>query len=99
MSMSSYVEAIRPPDAKWSAMKAVWDACKAAGTTVPAEVDGFFNGEPPDATGVVVKHVSGCSSKLPEWVTAVRRDMEDGFEVDITKLPKDVTVLRFTNSY
>lgn len=26
-------------------------------------------------------------------------DMQEGFEVDVTKLPKDVTIIRFYNSY
>lgn len=26
-------------------------------------------------------------------------DMQEGFEVDVTKLPKDVTIIRFVNSY
>lgn len=99
MSMSSYVEAIRPPDEKWKAMKAVYEACKTAGTSVPAEVTAFFNGEPPDDLGVVVKHISDFTDPLPAWVTKVSREMESGFEVDVTKLPKDVTVVRVVNSY
>lgn len=100
MSMSTCVEAIRPPNEKWKKMKAAYDACKAAGASIPDDVDDFFNGEPPDDRGgVVVMHVSKYDKMLPDWVTKVDREMQDGFEIDISKLPRDVTVVRFTNSY
>jgi len=67
--------------------------------SIPDDVDDFFNGEPPDDRGVVVMHVSKYDKGLPDWVTKVDKEMQDGFEIDISKLPRDVTVLRFTNSY
>ena len=99
MSMSTCVEAIRPPNEKWKKMKVAYDACKAAGAGIPDDVDDFFNGEPPDDRGVVVCHVSKYDKELPDWVTKVDKEMQEGFEIDISKLPRDVTVLRFTNSY
>lgn len=97
--MSTRVEAIKPPNKKWEAMKAVYDACVAAGTSTPKEVDDFFNGGSPDTIGVIAATVHDSTKLLPPWVTKVEREMESGFEIDVTKLPKDVTVVRFTNSY
>ena len=55
MSMSAHVVGIRPPDEKWKKMKAVWDACTMANTSIPQEVRDFFGCEPPDKAGVVVE--------------------------------------------
>ena len=52
MGLSTYVQAFRPPDAKWKKMKQAYDACEAAVVPVPEEVDDFFNNEPPDPAGV-----------------------------------------------
>ena len=93
MSMSTHVVGFRPADAKWKAMKAIWDACNEADVAVPAEVDRFFNGESPgDKPGAEVK-IEGTAAI--EW----RDDYRQGFELDVTKLPKDVHIVRFYNSY
>lgn len=55
MSMSTHVTGFRPPDERWQAMKAVWDACTAAKTQIPDEVMAFFGDEAPDPRGVEVK--------------------------------------------
>jgi hypothetical protein len=84
----------RPPDEKWKKMKEVWDACNAAGVDVPQEVGEFFEWETPAEEGVEVdieKH---------ECCATMGREFEPtGFIVDVTKLPKDVTLLRFLAYY
>jgi hypothetical protein len=97
MGMNTYVKGFRPPNDKWKAMKAIYDACESGGIAVPDEVDDFFNGEPPDKAGVEVdlevkKLGLGC-------VRPYRDDSREGIEVDVTKLPKGVTILRFVNSW
>ena len=95
MSMSAYVVAFRPPDQRWKTMKAVWDACAGAGVELPKEVSAFFNHDSPDDAGVKVDLL------YPERHECVReyneRDSE-GYEIDVTKLPPGVTILRFYNS-
>ena len=93
MSMSTYVVGFRPPDEKWKQMKSIYDACTKANVLVPGEVEDFFNGEPPDPQGVEVE-----LEKLGA-VTPWRDDMQEGFEVEVAKLPKDVKIIRFYNSY
>lgn len=93
MSMSSSVYGIKPPDSRWLQMKAVYDACKNAGIEVPGDVDEFFEYEEPDEMGVVVNlENEPCCSEYSA-------DMANGFEIDIAKLSKDVTAIRFVNSY
>lgn len=93
MGMNTHVIGIKPPDDKWQKMKGVYDACVSAGTSIPKEVMEFFDHESPDSLGVRVE-----IEKLP-CTTKYHADMRDGFEVDLKKLPPDVTVIRFYNSY
>ena len=92
MSMSTFIVGFRPADEKWKKMKAVWDACEAAGAEIPTEVYNFFVGIPPgDRPGAEV-NIKGA---LREWSDKSR----SGYEVDLEKLPEDVKILRFYNSY
>lgn len=98
MSRSLHVYAIRAPDAKWKAMKAAYDACTLAGVAIPKEVDAFFEGDVPDPAGVLID--LRYSEAGPDgWKDhPCLRETEDdwGYEVDLSKLPKDVTTIRFT---
>lgn len=93
MGMSTHVIGIRRPDEKWSQMKAVWDACKLAGVEPPDEVANFFEYGTPDPSGIRVE-LEG-----KPCVRVFNDDMRQGFEVDIDKLPKNVTFVRFYNSW
>ena len=94
--MNTHIVGFKPPDAKWKKMKAVWDACLEADTPTPPEVDDFFEHEYPDALGVSVKE-----EKLRKngAVKSFNAEMQDGYEIFIDKLPKDVKVIRVYNSY
>lgn len=87
--MSTHVIGIRPPDEKWEQMKNVYDSCKAAGIPVPAEVDKFFDYQEPDPNGVIVDIPND------DWSD----DCRSGLEVHLDKLPKDVKIIRFYNSW
>lgn len=96
MSMRTHVIGIKPPDAQWKKMKAVYDACRDAGVYIPAEVAEFFGPDAPDDAGVVVEEDELETSGA---LTAYKADMVDGFEVDVDKLPPGVKIIRFYNSY
>lgn len=92
MGMSTYVKGIKPSDSTYQKMLAVFNACHDAGVNCPKVVLDFFNGNEPDGLGIIVD--------LP--VEVVRHRIEpskESFEVDLKKLPKDVTVIRFTNHW
>jgi len=93
MSINTSVVGFKPPDEKWKEMKAIWDACDKVGVEIPKGVYEFFNGCEPDEVGVEVdiENTPCCSKYRPE--------MKTGFEIDITKLPEDVKIIRFVNSY
>ena len=95
MGMSTFVIGIKPPDDHWRRMKAAWDACKQAGIEPPDSVVRFFGGEEPDEKGVVVYLSLSAHLSLRQW----KSDPAEGYEVDLTKLPNDVTTHRFYNSW
>ncbi len=99
MGMSMSVKVFKPANEKWRKMKAIWDSCQQAGIETPPEVDKYFNGESPDEAGVKAGYFSDMDNKFPDWLKRYSVDMQDGFEIDTTKLPKDVSVVRFVCSY
>jgi hypothetical protein len=95
MGMSMYVAAIKPADAKWKKMKAVWDSCEAAGLDIPEEVVEFFDGETPEEKGVKIYLNVNTHACISEY----NADMREGYDVDLEKLPKDTKILRFYCAY
>ena len=93
MSMSTHVIGFKPPNAKWKKMKKAWDACTEAGIDIPKEVEEFFDSTAPCDAGVEVDLEERVCCKKYE------ADMQDGFEINVEKLPKDITVIRFYNEY
>ena len=89
MSTSIYAIGFKPPGDKWKKNKAVWDACEKANVPKPKEINEYFDWKKPDPAGVQVE------VKTSEYTD----DGTDGLEIDLTKLPKDVTTLRFCVSY
>ncbi len=97
MSMTTYVKGFRPPDEKFKKFAAIWKQCEDAGVNPPKEVSEFFELVDPDTKGVEVRLTGfGKDACVSEWTDG---DMRQGIEVDVTKLPKDVKILRFVNSF
>lgn len=93
MSMSTHVIGIKPPDTKWRKMKAIYDACVEAEIDPPDEVQKFFVWEKPDPKGVI------ADIKNHECCSLYKDNISEGFEIDLKKLPKDITIIRFYNSW
>lgn len=90
MSMSMHVIGLKPVDEKWLKFKAIWDACESAKVKVPKEIVDFFDDcYPRDDTGI---EVDIDFKKYND-------DMREGFDVDISTLPKDVKIIRFYCSW
>lgn len=94
MGMSTHIVGFRPPDEKFMAFKAIYELCEKSGVTVPDEVEDFFEGEAPDDHGVKVD-LDGYTSCVKEWSD----EYGSGYELTVPDLPKDVTVVRFYNSW
>ena len=95
--MSTHVEGFIPPDAKFKKMLKAYRACEEAGVAIPADVDKFFNGEPPDEAGVKLDLT--YDKRYKDAVTEYQNDACQGVEIDIDKLPKDVKVVRVLNCW
>lgn len=93
MGMSTYVVGIVPADTKFLKMKAIWELCEENDVEIPAEVVNFFNDERPDDKGVRI------DLEDTDAVSEYQEDSREGFEVVIDKLPKDVKIIRFYNSW
>ena len=89
MGMSTHVKGFVPPDETWVKMKNVYDSCKEANIVIPVEVEIFFGGKKPDENGqeidLVEHEYSGVS--------------EDGIEIHLSEVPKNVKVIRFYHSW
>ena len=93
MSMTTSVYGIKPPDKRFREMYAIFKACDDASITAPSAVWKYFNEERPDEAGVLLP-----LEKTPA-VSPYKEEMQEGFEVDLTKLDKDIKIIRFVNSY
>jgi len=89
MGMSTNVIGFIPPDDKFEEMKAIWDSCKKAKIDPPDEVSDFFNDVEPDASGI--------EKDIP--VHPWNDKYNQGYEVKVDEIPKDVKVIRFYNSW
>ena len=99
--MGVYLIAFKPPDRKFTQMKAIWDACAAIGVELPQEVQQFFEQRAPTDEGVRIELASPVD--YPEDRSGAVKMFEDkmlgqdieGYDVDLTKLNPDIKVLRF----
>lgn len=93
MSMSTHVHGILECDRKFKRMKKIYDACVENNTDIPEEVERYFGEEPPDDKGIVIDLArTKCCKEYG-------MDGEDGFEIDLTKIPSGVKIIRVFNSW
>jgi hypothetical protein len=97
MGMSTIITGFKPPDEKWRAMKDVYDACTKAKIEVPKEVSAFFNWSKPDDAGVQVDDKTLLD--LGAVALIHKGHPEGGYEIIVSRLPKDVTVVRVENCW
>lgn len=93
MGMSTHVVGIVPADTKFLKMKAIWELCEENNVEIPSEVVDFFNNKRPDDKGVTIYF------REHEAISEYWDESSEGFDVVIDKLPKDVKIIRFYNSW
>lgn len=80
--------------------KKVFLACKEAGVDLPKQTAEYFGSDSVDVVeDDLLEGKLEMKLQLGVHFTNYSADMQDGFEVDLTKLPQGVTKLRFYNSY
>lgn len=103
MGLSTYIIGIKPADEQWRQMKAVWDACNVVGIQPPTEVTDFFDDAPPNEKGVEVEinfnRYDLKDKRNHPAVSFINDDGREFWDVDISKLPADVKIVRFVNSW
>lgn len=78
---------------KFKKMLKAFYACQDANIPIPKDVDAYFNGQTPDSTGLEV------DLEESEAVASFEEEWAKGFKVDLSKLPKDLTHLKFYISW
>lgn len=98
MGMSTHIEGFIPDtDKEYLKHKEILEVCAKNEVTLPKETAEYFGEEYPQRYLLDEK----LAVILNEGIhyTKYSADGSDGFEVDLTKLPKGVTKLRFYNSW
>lgn len=96
MGMSTHIVGFRPPDEQFKNMLSAYKACEAAGIDPPEKVVKFFNHVTPDEAGV---EINLQYPKLHPCVKKWKSEDGDGFEINVTKLPEGLKILRVYNSW
>jgi hypothetical protein len=91
MGMTTRIHGFVEPNEDYQKKAEAYRACMAAGIAPPILIEEFFNYEEPSPSGMKVD--------IKDAVTKRDVDMQDFYEVDISKLPKGVTKIAFVNSY
>lgn len=91
MSISTYVQGLKPKTEEYQTKLDIYIACRKINIEPPREIVDFFDGEICE---------EGIVTELPkEAVREYSDEYRDFLEVDLTKLPPDVSEIRFVNSY
>ena len=92
MSMCSYVQGLKPKTEEYEKKLQIYNMCYEMNIVPPEEILKFFDGEVCE---------EGIITEIPK--DAIRNYADDCcrdfYEVDLTKIPSDVTKIRFVNSY
>jgi hypothetical protein len=95
MSMSMHCFAVKPSDDNYRRKAEAYRACEAAGISIPDELAKFFDHRRPDPTGTTQEIGNDYDKVLHPSCVTYNGDMQEGFEVDITKLPDGTRFVRF----
>lgn len=93
MSMSTGVYGLRDLGHTFDKMMLIKNFCDAQGVSYPKEVVEYFGEDVEEDEDYLRNELAHVDIKYA--ITEYGTDTEDGFEVDLSKLPEDVTKLRF----
>lgn len=79
-----------PPDDRWKEMAEVYFACRRAGVTVPDEVESYFDEGAPEPIGkdTDLTHLTKEWDVPSGWPAL-------GLEIEVSKIPGNIELLRF----
>lgn len=97
MSMSTHITAFRDMDGEFARMLEIKTFCDTHKVSYPSEVNAYFKGDADSSEDELrdefleIDLGDACS----EWTSRSAQ----GYEVDVTKLPPEVKIIRFFNSW
>lgn len=92
MSINTYVQGLKPKTNEYQIKLDIFISCKKLNIEPPKEIKDFFYDWEICEEGIV--------TELPkESVREYTDEYRDFLEVDLTKIPKDISKIRFVNSY
>jgi len=89
--MSLQITGFKPADKEYKKKQKAWQACVDAEVEPPEELNEYFNYEAPDPAGMEVD-IEFCLAKR-------KVSMQDGFDIDLSKVPNDVKIIRVYYAY
>lgn len=89
-SPSLNIKGIHPRTEEWEQMNAVYQACLRAKVPIPDRVQEFFDWRMPDEKGVVID--LDLNPAVEQYSDG---EGQEGFDVELAKLPKHITHIRF----
>jgi len=95
--MSTHIKGVRDLDGQFAAMMAAKLACDAAGVGYPQDLRDYFGVEADEEEEYLRREMETVDISVA--VNDCGRDMVEGYEVDLSKLPEGVKAIRFENSY
>ena len=102
MGASTSIYGIRKPDEKWLKYKKIIDTLEEAGMSwedAPEEVLEFFGHDKPDPDGISIRLGSQYGNRQDPCISKHNEEAEDGYIIEIAKLPKNITHIKVITSY
>ncbi len=100
MGMSTSIVAVRDLRETFDKMWAAKEACEEAGIDYPEELKKYFGSNIEyDCKDSAEQEMLTYSLSGEPGVVQWGAEMQEGYEVDLRKLPKDVKIIRFFNAF
>jgi len=99
MGMSTHIKGIRDMDGKFKEMLDIKKFCDGKKVSYPKEVCEYFDGMEEESEEVIIEEMFEVNIEKTEAVTEFSGDMQQGFIVDVSKIPKDIKEIKFYNSF
>jgi len=93
MSMSTHIVAIVAPNEEFNKKLKAYKACEDAGVQPPNELLRFFRYEEPNPDGTII------DIELFSFVKQYNEEGRSGFDIDVSKIDKNIKTIRFYNSF
>jgi hypothetical protein len=97
MSVSTYLQAFRDLDGKFKKMMEAKKYCDKNNLSYPKEIKEYF-GELLDQNDKDIEDEM-AEIDIENVIEEYKEEMSEGFEIELSKLPKEVKKIRFINSY